>query len=75
MSMCGELENLEHEINQTKIKLELLQPRKDDLVNIIKKSRSEMSDVHLDPAKRSWYYDDVGHKRDKKSGKIVDIEF
>jgi hypothetical protein len=28
--------------------------------------------IDLDPAKRSWYYDDTGIKRDKKTGKAVD---
>lgn len=28
--------------------------------------------IDLDPDKRSWYYDDTGIKRDKKTGRVVD---
>lgn len=28
--------------------------------------------IHLDPDKRSWYYDDGGTKRDKETGRAVD---
>ena len=28
--------------------------------------------IHLDPDKRSWYYDDGGTKRDKETGKAID---
>ena len=55
MSMCGELENLEHEINQAKIKLESLEKRRDDLAALI----------DPDPDKRDWEYDGYGVRRDK----------
>lgn len=55
MSMCGELENLDHEINQAKIKLESLAKRRNDLATLI----------DPDPDKRDWEYDGYGVRRDK----------
>ena len=55
MSMCGELENLEHEINQAKAKLGSLEQRRNELTDAI----------NLDPDKRDWEYDGYGVRRDK----------
>jgi len=62
MSMCGELENLDHEIEQAKIKLESLQRRRDDLQRLIEGDKKVKLDMHLDPALRNWEYDGYGNK-------------
>ena len=38
----------------------------------LKRNTRMNRNIDLDPAKRSWYYDDTGIKRDKKTGKAVD---
>jgi len=38
----------------------------------LKRNTKMNRNIDLDPAKRSWYYDDTGIKRDKKTGKAVD---
>jgi len=62
MSMCGELENLDHEIDQAKIKLESLQRRREDLQRLIEDDKKVKLDMHLDPALRNWEYDGYGNK-------------
>jgi len=62
MSMCGELENLDREIDQAKIKLESLQRRRDDLQRLIDEDKKVKLDMHPDPALRNWEYDGYGNK-------------
>ena len=62
MSMCGELENLEHEIMMKKTELEALQKRRDELQRLIDEDRQPMFDMHLDPDKRNWEYDGCGNR-------------
>lgn len=62
MSMCGELENLDREIDQAKIKLESLQRRRDDLQRLIDEDKKVKLDMHLDPDKRNWEYDGDGRR-------------
>ena len=62
MSMCGELENLDREIDQAKIKLESLQRRRDDLQRLIDEDKNPKLDMHLDPSLRNWEYDGYGNK-------------
>ena len=62
MSMCGELENLDREIEQVKTKLESLQKRRDDLQRLIDEDRNPKLDMHLDPDKRNWEYDGDGRR-------------
>ena len=62
MSMCGELENLEHEIMMKKAELEALQKRRDELQRLIDEDRQPLLDMHLDPAKRNWEYDGYGNR-------------
>lgn len=62
MSMCGEVENLQHEIRQKKIELKSLQRRLKDLEKIIEDDRQLKFDMHLDPDKRNWEYDGDGRK-------------
>ena len=63
MSMCGELENLDHEITQAKLKLESLQMRRDALQRLIDEDKQPKLDMHPDPDKRNWEYDGFGEKR------------
>lgn len=65
MSMCGEVENLQHEIQQKKIELESLQQRLKDLKKIIDDDRQLKFDMHLDPDKRNWEYDGDGRRVSK----------
>ena len=62
MSMCGEVENLQHEIRQKKIELKSLQRRLKDLEKIIEDDRQLKFDMHLDPDKRNWEYDGDGRR-------------
>lgn len=62
MSMCGEVENLQHEIRQKKIELKSLQRRLKDLEKIIDDDRQLKFDMHLDPDKRNWEYDGDGRR-------------
>ena len=62
MSMCGEIENLEWEIQQKKIELESLQKRLEELQRIVDEERQPLLDMHLDPAKRNWEYDGDGRR-------------
>ena len=62
MSMCGEIENLEHEIQRKKIELESLEKRLNDLQRLVDEDRQPLLDMHLDPAKRNWEYDGDGRK-------------
>ena len=62
MSMCGEVENLQHEIRQKKIELKSLQRRLKDLEKIIGDDRQLKFDMHLDPDKRNWEYDGDGRR-------------
>ena len=66
MSMCGELENLDHEIGQAKNKLESLQRRRDDLQQLIDEDKNPKLDMHPDPALRNWEYDGYGNKVPKE---------
>lgn len=59
MSMCGEIENLEWEIKQTKMRLDDLEKRLDDL----RRLTSPQIELDLDPDKRDWVYDGAGNKR------------
>lgn len=60
--MCGEVENLQHEIRQKKIELKSLQRRLKDLEKIIDDDRQLKFDMHLDPDKRNWEYDGDGRR-------------
>lgn len=62
MSMCGEIENLEWEIQQKKIELESLQKRLEELQRIVDEQRQPLLDMHLDPDKRNWEYDGDGRR-------------
>lgn len=62
MSMCGELENLDHEITQAKLKLESLQMRRIELQRLIDGDNPLEFDMHLDPDKRNWEYDGDGRR-------------
>lgn len=62
MSMRGEIENLEWEIQQKKIELESLQKRLEELQRIVDEERQPLLDMHLDPAKRNWEYDGDGRR-------------
>lgn len=63
MSMCGELENLEREIQMKKEELASLQRRYDDLALLIKEDKEPtLFDMHLDPDKRKWEYDGFGNR-------------
>lgn len=63
MSMCGEIENLEWEIQQKKIELESLQKRLEELQRIVDEQRQpSLLDMHIDPAKRNWEYDGDGRR-------------
>lgn len=62
MSMRGEIENLQREIEQKKIELKSLQRRLKDLEKIIDDDRQLKFDMYLDPDKRNWVYDGDGRK-------------
>ena len=63
MSMCGELENLDWEIQQKKKELAELQRRYDDLALLIREDKEPtLFDMHLDPDKRKWEYDGFGNR-------------
>lgn len=62
MSMCGELENLEHEIMNKQLELETLKKRRDELQRLMDEEREPLFDMHLDPQKRNWEYDGYGNK-------------
>ena len=61
--MCGEIENLEWEIQQKKIELESLEKRLEDLQRIVDKEKQpSLLDMHIDPDKRNWEYDGDGRR-------------
>ena len=62
MSMCGELENLEHEIRTKRLELESLERRKEHLQKLIDENKKPKLDMHLDPARRNWEYDGYGRR-------------
>lgn len=62
MSMCGELENLEHEITLKKLELESLVKRRDELQRLIDQDCQPLLDMHIDPDKRNWEYDGDGRR-------------
>ena len=66
MSMCGEVENLQHEIKQKKLELKSLQSRLKALEKIIDDDRQLKFDMHIDPDKRNWEYDGYGRRMPKK---------
>lgn len=66
MSMCGEVENLQHEIKQKELELESLKLRLKSLEKIIDDDRQFKFDMHLDPDKRNWEYDGDGRRIPKK---------
>lgn len=67
MSMCGELENLEQEIQRKKKELEELQHRYDTLFSLIKEEKEPtLFDMHIDPDKRNWEYDGDGRRIPRK---------
>ena len=66
MSMCGEVENLQHEIKQKKLELKSLQSRLKALEKIIDDDRQLKFDMHIDPDKRNWEYDGYGRRVPKK---------
>lgn len=67
MSMCGEIENLEHEIRQTRIRLESLERQLEDLRRLANEPRPSgwKGPRELDPDLRDWYYDGAGNKLKK----------
>lgn len=60
--MCGELENLEHEIENKRLELESLERRRDDLQRLIDERKQPRLDMHLDPERRNWEYDGDGRR-------------
>lgn len=67
MSMCGELENLDWEIQQKKKELAELQRRYDALAALIREDKEPtLFDMHIDPAKRNWEYDGDGRRIPRK---------
>lgn len=63
MSMCGELENLEREIQMKKTELASLQKRYDALALLMREEKEPtLFDMHIDPAKRNWEYDGYGNR-------------
>ena len=64
--MCGEVENLQHEIKQKELELESLKLRLKTLEKIIDDDRQLKFDMHLDPDKRNWEYDGDGRRIPKK---------
>ena len=59
-SICGEIENVDNEIEQLRLRIDVLRQRKLDLI-----AASGKSDVSLDPAQRDWIYDGYGKPRSK----------
>lgn len=66
MSMCGEVENLQHEIKKKELELESLKLQLKTLEKIIADDRQLKFDMHLDPDKRNWEYDGDGRRIPKK---------
>lgn len=66
MSMCGEVENLKHEIKKKELELESLKLRLKSLEDIIEDDRQLKFDMHLDPDKRNWEYDGDGRRIPKE---------
>jgi len=66
MSMCGEVENLEHEIKVKKEELKDLEKRLEALYKIIDEQKQPLLDMHLDPEKRNWEYDGDGRRIPRK---------
>lgn len=67
MSMCGELENLDWEIQQKKKELAELQRRYDALALLMREDKEPtLFDMHIDPAKRNWEYDGDGRRIPRK---------
>ena len=66
MSMCGEVENLKHEIKKKELELESLKQRLNSFENIIEDDRQLKFDMHLDPDKRNWEYDGYGRRVPKE---------
>lgn len=67
MSMCGELENLDWEIQQKKKELAELQQRYDALALLMREEKEPtLFDMHIDPAKRNWEYDGDGRRIPRK---------
>jgi len=64
--MCGEVENLRHEIEKKETELKSLRQRLKDLEKIIDDDRQPKFDMHIDPAKRNWEYDGDGRKIPKE---------
>jgi SMC interacting uncharacterized protein involved in chromosome segregation len=64
--MCGEVENLQHEIKKKELELESLKLRLKTLEKIIDDDRQFKFDMHLDPDKRNWEYDGDGRRIPKK---------
>jgi predicted nucleic acid-binding Zn-ribbon protein len=62
MSMRGEIENLQREIEQKKIELKSLQRRLKDLEKNTDDDRQLNFNMHLDPDKRNWEYDGYGRR-------------
>ena len=55
MSMCGEIENVQNEIEQLEMKLDALRKHKSDLIRA-----GGRSDINSDPAQRDWIHDEYG---------------
>lgn len=67
MSMCGELENLEYEIQQKRKELDELHKRYEALAKLIDEDKQgALFDMHLDPDKRNWEYDGDGRRIPRK---------
>ena len=67
MSMCGELENLDWEIQQKKKELAELQQRYDALALLMREDKEPtLFDMHIDPDKRNWEYDGDGRRIPRK---------
>lgn len=66
MSMCGEVENLKHEIKKKELELESLKQRLNSFENIIEDDRQLKFDMQLDPDKRNWEYDGYGRRVPKE---------
>lgn len=66
MSMCGELENLEHEIKIKTEELNGLKQRLEKLKSLMDKENDILFDMHIDPDKRNWEYDGDGRRIPRK---------
>jgi hypothetical protein len=61
--MCGEMENLEHEIQQKETELMFLKSRLETLRRIVEEqNQPSLLDMHIDPDKRNWEYDGDGRR-------------